>query len=134
MTYYRLKITFLLLAFEDVDALRILQRQTIRTQIVDGKGILVKQELTIQDLPCSPRVGFRLHIVLHLATFQDIEVLVYRSLLAEERSNIDNFLCKHLAILRLVADEGDAVACQESALHDARLLIVDEDGEGITCI
>lgn len=51
MTYYRLKITFLLLAFEDVDALRILQHQTIRTQIVDGKGILVKQELTIQNLP-----------------------------------------------------------------------------------
>lgn len=51
MTYYRLKITFLLLALEHVDALRILQRQTIRTQIVDGKGILVKQELTIQNLP-----------------------------------------------------------------------------------
>ena len=51
MTYYRLKITFLLLALEDVDALRILQRQTIRTQIVDGEGILVKQELTIQNLP-----------------------------------------------------------------------------------
>ena len=51
MTYYRLKITFLLLAFEDVDALRILQHQTIRTQIVDGKGILVKQELTVQNLP-----------------------------------------------------------------------------------
>ena len=51
MTYYRLKITLLLLALEDIDALRILQRQTIRTQIVNGKGILVKQELTIQNLP-----------------------------------------------------------------------------------
>ena len=51
MTYYRLKIIFLLLALEDIDALRIFQRQTIRTQIVNGKGILVKQELTIQNLP-----------------------------------------------------------------------------------
>ena len=50
MTYYRLKIIFLLLALEDVDALRILQRQTIRTQIVNGKGILVKQELSVQNL------------------------------------------------------------------------------------
>lgn len=50
--YNRLEITcFLLLAFEDVDALRILQRQTIRTQIVDGEGILVKQELSVQNLP-----------------------------------------------------------------------------------
>ena len=45
------KIIFLLLALEHVDALRILQRQTIRTQIVDGEGILVKQELSIQNLP-----------------------------------------------------------------------------------
>ena len=51
MTYYRLKIIFLLLALEDVDALRILQRQTIRTQIINGKGILVKQELSVQNLP-----------------------------------------------------------------------------------
>ena len=51
MTYYRFKITLLLLALEDVDALRILQRQTIRTQIVDGEGILVKQELSVQNLP-----------------------------------------------------------------------------------
>ena len=110
----------LLLALENKDTLSILQHKTVRTQLVNGKSILIQQKFTIEYLPASPRISFSLHIVLHLATFQDIEVLVYRSPLAEERSKIDNFLCKHLAILRLVADEGDAVACQESGPKHGR--------------
>ena len=68
MTYYRLKIIFLLLALEDIDALGILQHQAVRAQFVDGKGILVEQELSVQDFPRSPRIGLSLHIVFYLST------------------------------------------------------------------
>ena len=66
----------LLLALEDIDALGILEHQAVRAQFIDGKGILVEQELSVQDFPGSPRIGLSLHIVFYLSAFQQVEVLV----------------------------------------------------------
>ena len=66
----------------------ILQQQTVRTQIIDIKGVLIQKQLTIQDFPGSPRVGFSLDIILHHATFQKVEILVQRNPLTQQRSKM----------------------------------------------
>ena len=67
---------FLLLAFEDIDALMVLKHQAVRAQLVDVESILVQQELAVQNLPCGPRIGFSLDIVLYFSTLQEVEVFV----------------------------------------------------------
>lgn len=45
----------LLLALENKDTLSVLQHKTVRTQLVNGKSILIQQKFTIEYLPASPR-------------------------------------------------------------------------------
>ena len=74
----------LLLAFEYIDAFMVLEQQTVGTQVVDGEGIGIEQQFAVDDFPRGPGVDLCLDVVDDVATFHDLEVLVYTGLLAQE--------------------------------------------------